>query len=111
MRPDRDVLVCRDCCCGSAAKHPGVDHDAQRETLLRGAEEGGVRVRVVDCLSECERSNVVLVRDFTLGRRPHDTWLGDVVTPATTTAVLAWVRCGGPLPAELAPHRFVGGQG
>lgn len=107
--PDRDVLLCRDCCCGSARKHPRTDHAAQREALLGVDGTDGVRVRVVDCLDQCERSNVVLVRDFTGGRRPSDTWLGGVLGRATTERLVAWVRAGGPLPRELEPHRF--GQG
>ena len=104
-RPDRDVMVCRDCCCGSAAKHPDTDHDRQRAVLESGAGDG-VRVRVVECLDECDRSNVVLVRDFTLGRRPVDTWLGDVHGDAATRAVVAWAATGGPVPASLAGHVF-----
>lgn len=105
-RPDRDVLVCRDCCCGSRTKHPGTDHDAQRDRLEAGAPDG-VRVRVVDCLDECDRSNVVMVRDFTVGRRPRDTWLGDVHDESTTDAILDWVADGGPVPDALAPRVFV----
>ena len=104
-RPDRDVMVCRDCCCGTTAKHPRTDHDGQREALL-AVEGHGVRVRVVDCLDQCDRSNVVLVRDFTRGRRPTDIWLGGVLGQRTTDALVAWVRAGGDLPRELEPHRF-----
>lgn len=104
-RPDRDLLLCRDCCCGSATKHPATDHDAQRERLEAEAPPG-VRVRVVDCLDECDRSNVVLVRDFTVGRRPRDTWLGGVLDDGSTTALLAWVADGGPTPEVLTGHVF-----
>lgn len=104
-RPDRDVMVCRDCCCGSTSKHPATDHDAQR-TALETAAGDGVRVRVVECLDECDRSNVVLVRDFTLGRRPVDTWLGDVHGDDATRAVVQWVAVGGPVPDALTRHVF-----
>lgn len=107
--PDRDVLVCRDCCCGSPDKHPDVDHDALRDTLVEGAQHLGdarVRVRVVDCLDECDRSNVVLVRDFSAGRRPQDTWLGEVLDHDSVRAVLGWAARGGPLPQALAAHAF-----
>jgi len=104
--PDRDVLLCRDCCCGSGSKHPRTDHGAQREALLACSGVDGVGVRVVDCLDQCDRSNVVLVRDFTAGRRPHDTWLGGVLDATATEQVVAWVRDGGTLPTGLMPHRF-----
>lgn len=108
--PERDVLVCRDCCCGTTAKHPRTDHDAQREALLACADDGGsgggVRVRVVECLDECDRSNVVLVRDFSRGRRPTDTWLGGVLADGTTEELCAWISEGGPLPRALEPHRI-----
>ncbi len=104
--PERDVLVCRDCCCGDRTKHPRTDHAAQREALLACAGVAGVRVRVVDCLDQCERSNAVLVRDFTAGRRPHDTWLGGLLGWAATQRLVAWVREGGTLPKALEPHRF-----
>lgn len=109
-RPDRDVMLCRDCCCGTTAKHPDTDHRGQEEALrtcggLTGAGER-VRVRVVDCLGQCDRSNVVLVRDFTVGRRPRDTWLGGVHGVETTWQVAAWAERGGELPEDLVGHRF-----
>jgi hypothetical protein len=105
-RPDRDVLLCRGCCCGTSAKHPRTDHDGQRDALLDVDGTGGVRVRVVDCLDQCDRSNVVLVRDFTAGRRPQDTWLGGVLGTASTEHLVTWVQDGGDLPRELEPHLF-----
>lgn len=118
--PDRDVLLCRDCCCGTATKHPTIDHVAQREVIEALNDPAGrrgprIRVRVVECLSECERSNVVVVRDFTArespGRRPTDVWLGDVLDLAATGAVAAWVRAGGDLPASLRSHLVRGKRG
>lgn len=116
--PDRDVLLCRDCCCGTARKHPRADHDAQRAAIEALDDQAGrrgdrIRVRVVDCLSECDRSNVVVVRDFaarsrSAGRRPVTTWLGPVLDEPTTAAVVAWIRDGGPLPDELHRHTFRG---
>lgn len=109
-RPDRDVMLCRDCCCGDTGKHPSTDHRAQQEVLqaCAGPTADGerVRVRVVDCLGQCDRSNVVLVRDFTRGRRPVDTWLGDLHDAATTDRVAGWIGSGGVLPGDLAGHRF-----
>lgn len=116
--PDRDVLLCRDCCCGTDRKHPATDHASQRAALEALHDPGGshgdrVRVRVVDCLSACERSNVVVVRDFAArsaaaGRRPVTTWLGDVLDERATAAVVDWVRTGGPVPEVLRAHTFEG---
>ena len=104
---DRDVLLCRGCCCGTAREAP---QDRPRRPsgtpCLDCDGAAGVRVRVVDCLDQCDRSNVVLVRDFTGGRRPHDTWLGGVLNPRTTEHLVTWVQDGGALPRELVPHRF-----
>lgn len=104
--PERDVLVCRGCCCGTVEKHPRTDHDAQREALLACGDVDGVRVRVAECLDECDHSNVVLVRDFSRGRRPTDTWLGGVHAEGTTDALVDWISEGGPLPRALEPHRM-----
>ena len=112
-RPERDVLLCRDCCCGTARKHPRTDHAAQRDAIEACGSTPGVRVRVVDCLDECERSNVVLVRDFTAmragrARRPVDVWLGGVLDEHATAEVVAWVEQGGELPSALERYRFKG---
>ncbi len=106
--PDRDVLMCRDCCCGSSKKHPGVDHDRLRDALVAGAgrARAHVRVRVVDCLLACDRSNVVLVRDFAAGGRPQDTWLGGVLDIASVDAVVRWAEEGGPVPTDLHDRVF-----
>lgn len=117
--PERDVLLCRDCCCGTTKKHPDVDHARQRDAIEGLADPAGrrgprIRVRVVDCLDECDRSNVVLVRDFTYhqgGRRPKDTWLGGVLDERATAAVADWVRDGGSVPASLASYVFRGKRG
>ncbi len=104
------VLLCRSCCCGTD-KHPGTDHDQQRVALERAAaEHPGVEVRVVECLDECDRSNVVVVRRP--GSKPRaadrDTWLGGVLSERATAALTAWVTEGAPepVPLRLAGHRF-----
>jgi predicted metal-binding protein len=65
-------------------------------------------VRVVDCLDECDRSNVVVVRRGGARARDRDTWLGDVLPDRATAALTAWVAAGAvePLPPELAGRRF-----
>lgn len=107
------VLVCRACCCGTA-KHAGFDHDAQLERI-RAAAAGidGARVRVVGCLDVCSRSNVVVVRDRRVGldASRRSTWLGGIVTEASTTALCDWLAAGGPatpMPATLDAHVFLG---
>lgn len=88
MSPDHDVLVCHDCCCGTSRKHPGVDHDDLLQHL-RDTVPAGTRVRVVKCLGECERSNVVVARDLRTPGRPRDTWHGGVLDRAAVGEVVA----------------------
>ncbi len=103
------VLLCRGCCCGTPAKHPRVDHDGQRDALERVADErADLAVRVVDCLDECERSNVVVVRRPALPARERDTWLGGVLTERATRALTTWLDEGAahPLPDALRGLAF-----
>lgn len=104
-----DVVLCRGCCCGTADKHPDVDHDAQRVALQGAAARTGARLVVADCLDACERSNVVVLRPRGRGS-PRPVWLGDVLDEAHTDAVVAWAQAGGPglapLPAVLEPCLF-----
>lgn len=88
-------MLCRDCCCGTRAKHPRTDHDGQVDALEAvAADNPAVQVRVVDCLDQCDRSNVVLVRRTDLPRKQRDTWVGGVLTGKATEAVAAWVGAG-----------------
>ena len=67
------ILVCRGCCCGTAQKHPDVDHEAQLRVLeAAAAKTAGARVRAVDCVDECSRSNVIVVRQWRVV--PSITW-------------------------------------
>ncbi|MEM8903362.1 MAG: (2Fe-2S) ferredoxin domain-containing protein, partial [Actinomycetota bacterium] len=96
------VLVCRGCCCGTERKHPDVDHDAHRERLREAAERAGGRIRTVDCVGPCERSNVVIVRR---GTERH--WFGEVNHDDEVERLGEWIAAGasGPL-GELARHHF-----
>ncbi|GIH23593.1 hypothetical protein Aph01nite_19030 [Acrocarpospora phusangensis] len=101
------ITVCRDCCCGSLRKAPGLDHDEQVRRLAGAGE-----VRVTDCLDVCDQANVVIVQPTREGRvaggRP--VWLSLVNHEDATEDIVAWVRAGGPglapLPAVLELHRF-----
>ncbi len=105
------VRVCRDCCCGTEAKHPGVDHDGLLARLEVGA---GARARVLRsaCLLACDESNVVVVTPSPAGRRAgaRPVWLRAVLDDATVDAISTWVRCGGPgveaVPPALLPRVF-----
>jgi (2Fe-2S) ferredoxin len=101
-QPGCTVTVCRDCCCGSAAKHPGVDHDAQLDRL-RAALSPRHRVRTSDCLDACAQSNVIVVHPAPPARRAgaRPVWFGLVVDDAVTEDILAWVEAGGPGMAPL----------
>jgi hypothetical protein len=86
-------MLCRHSCCGSTAKHPDTDHNAQRRSL-EFMTEPGLRVRVVDCLDECARSDVVLVRRHGRHRSGRDVWLEQVLTATDNSELPAWLRDG-----------------
>ncbi|MFF5074640.1 hypothetical protein ACFY2R_26440 [Micromonospora olivasterospora] len=100
------MTVCRDCCCGSAGKHPYVDHDAQLRRL-RDALPAPHRVRVSTCLDLCAQSNLVVVQPNRAARRvgARPVWFGLVLDDAVVDDIADWVRAGGPgvvpLPAVL----------
>ncbi|WP_371496136.1 (2Fe-2S) ferredoxin domain-containing protein [Kitasatospora sp. NBC_00374] len=91
------VTVCRGCCCGDAAKYPGVDHRGQLDKLNAGIGAAG-KVRVVDCLDVCDHANVVVVSPSAEGRRAggRPVWLGWVFQDDMLDDITAWVRDGGP---------------
>ncbi|MFG1955065.1 hypothetical protein [Micromonospora sp. NPDC048830] len=100
------MTVCRDCCCGSARKHPEVDHDAQLRHL-RDTLPAPHRVRVSTCLDLCAQSNVLVVHPSRAARRAgaRPVWFGLVLDGAITEDIVEWVGAGGPgvapLPAVL----------
>jgi len=95
------VTVCRGCCCGVEAKHPGVDHAGQLERLREGVGGAG-KVRAVKCLDACDHSNVVVVSPSAEGRAAggRPVWLGWVMADDMLDEITAWVRAGGPGLAE-----------
>ncbi|MER5730258.1 (2Fe-2S) ferredoxin domain-containing protein [Streptomyces sp. NPDC002138] len=94
------VTVCRGCCCGTAAKVPRLDHEAQLAEL-RTALSGIAAVRRTDCLDVCERANVIVIQPSAEGRKAggRPIWLGQVNDPGAAD-ITAWVRDGGPGLAE-----------
>ncbi|MEU6844356.1 (2Fe-2S) ferredoxin domain-containing protein [Streptomyces sp. NPDC046716] len=91
------ITVCRGCCCGTPAKVPRLDHDAQLADL-RSALAGAAMVRRTDCLDACERANVIVVQPSPEGRRAggRPVWLGQVNDPGATADIAAWIAAGGP---------------
>ena len=111
---DLTILVCRGCCCGTAQKHPDVDHDAQLGALESAASQApGARVLAVGCVEECSRSNVMVVR-FRDSSKTTTMWLGEMLTHAKTKALADWIAAGGPqtgpLPSSLAFAAFAPGN-
>lgn len=105
--PDRcRVRVCRDCCCGTSRKHPGVDHDDLLDRLVAGTR-GHADVEVTPCLLACDRSNVVVVSPGAAGRAAgaRPVWFAEVLGVVETEAVAAWVRQGGPGRSQV-PERL-----
>ena len=105
------VRVCRDCCCGTERKHPGVDHDgllARLEVDTRGS----ARVLRSACLLACDESNVVVVTPSVAGRRAggRPVWVRAVLDQEAVDAITGWVALGGPgvapVPAGLDDRVF-----
>lgn len=95
----RDVLLCRDCCCGTERKHPDVDHAAQEKRLLAACDRSGATLRRTSCLNRCEVSNLIVLRTT---RGPL--WLGRVLDAQLTEEIAALIESGaeGPLSPALA---------
>ncbi len=100
--PGCTLTVCRDCCCGSAAKHPRTDHDAQLAGL-RAALPAPHRVRTSLCLDVCAQANVIVVHPAPPARRAgaRPVWFGLVLDDEVTGDIVDWVRAGGPGVADL----------
>lgn len=95
------VTVCRGCCCGTPAKVPRLDHEAQL-TDLRTRLAGVAMVRRTDCLDACERANVIVIQPSAEGRKAggRPVWLGQVNDSDAAADITTWVENGGPGLAE-----------
>ncbi|WP_424211048.1 (2Fe-2S) ferredoxin domain-containing protein [Streptomyces sp. BI20] len=113
------LVVCRGCCCGTARKRPGTDHEDQLARLRAAttaptAPDGAPTpaLRVTDCLGPCAEANVLVVQPSAAARRAgaRAVWLGGVLDTDLTDTVADWARAGGPgaapLPEALAEHRI-----
>ncbi|GAA4946498.1 hypothetical protein GCM10023224_32440 [Streptomonospora halophila] len=108
-RPCR-LIVCRGCCCGTAEKRPGVDHEGQLKRLsgLRDGAGRDVPVRTSTCLGPCFQANVVVVQPSAEGREGggRPVWLGGFTEDRLIDDLDDWIRAGGPgtapLPESLA---------
>ena len=88
-------MLCRGCCCGTSAKHPRTDHDQQLLALEAAvAENPAVDLRVVDCLDECDRSNVAVVRRPAAPKSKRDTWFGGLLAESNIRSFADWVAGG-----------------
>lgn len=96
------IIVCRGCCCGTGAKHPGIDHAGQLHQL-RDEASGVAQIRTSRCLDACEHSNIVVVAPSSAGRAAgaQAVWLQHVLDDEAITDIATWVRDGGP--GVLAP--------
>lgn len=89
------VLVCRGCCCGNPGRHPWIDHDEHLRRLRAACAGGGVKVRTVGCLGECQASNLVVVKP-PVG---DPLWIGQINDDARLNALCGWLATG----AEVTP--------
>jgi hypothetical protein len=107
------VVVCRGCCCGSASKHPDVDHTARLEQLRRfaAAHPAVATVQTSLCLGPCEHADVIVVRPSPAGRRlgGRPVWFG-LLDDHALDRLRAWVADGGPgivaIPDDLELHQI-----
>lgn len=99
-RVDR-MWVCRGCCCGTRAKHPGVDHRALEKQARAGAQRAGLRYATTDCLGPCAQGNIVVVR-----REGRIRWYRRMNDEAATTELLEHLEHGDALPASFDGHRM-----
>ena len=103
------VWVCRGCCCGTKAKHPGIEHKALERQVRKGAEEIGARYEVTKCLGPCGQGNVVVVRAAGVTR-----WFRRMNDEASSAALLEHLASTGTvteLPAALDRHLLRGRDG
>lgn len=98
------LSLCRGCCCGTAAKRPDVDHEAQRVRLDELSAQGVVAWRETECLGPCDDANVLVVHPTqqarARGARP--VWLARVCGDQLEV-VIQWVTAGGPGSQALPP--------
>ena len=101
MTDSSKLTVCRGCCCGTAEKHPGIDHERQLRALREGVGAGNVSV--ANCLDSCDYSNVVVVRPApsTRAQGARPVWFGGVLTEEATQDILMWIAAGGPGRADM----------
>jgi predicted metal-binding protein len=87
------VIVCRGCCCGTERKHPRIDH-AGHLAMIRAAvkQYGAGEVRVVDCLSHCERSSIVVLQGLPDRRQPL--WFGGMDVSEAVHELCDWIASG-----------------
>jgi hypothetical protein len=91
------IRVCRDCCCGSLHKHPGIDHGALIDELIERTL-GHATVDVTACLLSCDRSNVVVIVPSAQGRLlgAGPAWFEQVLDLQAVEMLADFVRAGGP---------------
>lgn len=93
------VWLCRGCCCGTGAEHPGVDHRGQERSLRQGARRAGLGFQTTGCLGACGQGNLVVVRRGGLVR-----WYRRMLGPGPTTDLLEHLEHGHALPASFQRH-------
>ena len=96
------ITVCRGRRCTAAGDRPGTDLAEQRERLGDLADAGYTALRGTTCLSQCRRSNVVVVQPVLTARlRGARPVLIGPLDDALLPELEDWIRAGGPGRAPL----------
>jgi (2Fe-2S) ferredoxin len=93
--------------CSGETLGPSDAVDGGQLARLRSIEAGGLaRLTLSECLDECERGDVVVVRPRP-GRRSgadaRPAWFERLAGDRLTAELASWLRAGGPGAAEMPP--------
>ncbi|WP_298458880.1 hypothetical protein [uncultured Cellulomonas sp.] len=100
MRPADGVPALTACrlCAGESLGEPGDVPGGQLDRLRAIESRGAARLALVECLDECDRGDVVVVRPSPAGRRAdgRPVWFERLAGDGPTAELAGWLDRGGP---------------